>query len=573
MTNESTGAPEFTDFDLSEKVLKALEDVGYTTPTPIQAQTIPVILEGHDLLGQAQTGTGKTAAFALPLLSRLDLKQRMPQVLVLTPTRELALQVTESFGRYGSHMKKLAVLAVYGGQDYRLQLKPLKLGVHVVVGTPGRVMDHIRRGKLDLSQLRCVVLDEADEMLRMGFIDDVEWILGHVPDEGQMALFSATLPEPIRDIARRHLIDPEEITIEKQTVVVEAITQRYWMVREELKLEVLSRLLEIEKVDGMIVFAKTRDTTVELARSLKKRGYECEALNGDILQENREKIVQRFRQGKFDILVATDVAARGLDVDRISHVINYDMPFDSEAYIHRIGRTGRAGRAGQAISLVTPKQRNLLAMVERATSQKIEKMNLPSMAEVNEHRIVRFKNRISHTLETEDLTLFKDLVQQVQNERDLDPVDIAAALAHLAQGKTPLLLTQELPESNPKKDRKEKQGKKDKQTLGPQEHIKQRRLPAGMERYRVEVGRKHQVRITDLIKVVSREAGMDAEFIGQIDLYDDFSLVDMPEGMPREIFKALKKAQVAGQALRITKMPQGKGGFKPHKKGGPRKKR
>ncbi len=568
MSIESTGAPAFADFALSEQVLQALEDVGYRTPTPIQAQTIPVMLEGHDLLGQAQTGTGKTAAFALPLLSQLNLKQRVPQVLVLTPTRELALQVTESFGRYGSHMKKLAVLAVYGGQDYRVQLKQLKLGVHVVVGTPGRVMDHIRRGKLDLSALRGVVLDEADEMLRMGFIDDVEWILGHVPDEAQMALFSATLPGPIRDIARRHLIDPEEITIEQETVVVEAIAQRYWMVREDLKLEVLCRLLETEAVEGMIVFAKTRDTTVELARALKQRGCECEALNGDILQENREKIVQRFRQGKFDILVATDVAARGLDVDRISHVINYDMPLDSEAYIHRIGRTGRAGRTGQAISLVTPRQRHLLDMVERATGQKIEKMNLPSVAKVNEHRIARFKNRITHTLDTQDLALFKDLIGQMQTERNLDPLDIAAALAHLAQGKTPLLLAQDLPEAKPNKD------KRDKPAKDSQERIKHRRLPAGMERFRIEVGRQHQVRITDIIKVLSREAGMDAEFIGQIDLYDDFTLVDMPAGMPREIFKAIKKAQVAGQTLRITKVPMGKNKGRPqtHKKGGSRKK-
>ncbi|MGH8400734.1 MAG: DEAD/DEAH box helicase, partial [Gammaproteobacteria bacterium] len=436
----SRPGPAFRDLGLDPALLKALQDVGYETPSPIQARTIPHILAGTDVLGQAQTGTGKTAAFALPLLSRLDLKHAAPQVLVLTPTRELAIQVAEAFQRYAAHLKGFHVLPIYGGQDYRGQLQQLKRGVHVVVGTPGRVMDHMRRGTLQLGDLRSLVLDEADEMLRMGFIDDVEWILEQTPPQRQIALFSATLPTAIKRIAQKYLRDPQEIRIEVATATADTIRQRYWLVSGTHKLDALTRILEAEDFDAMLVFVRTKTATLELASRLEARGYSVAALNGDVQQKLRERTVQQLKNGAIDILVATDVAARGLDVERISHVVNYDIPYDTEAYVHRIGRTGRAGRSGEAILFVAPREQNMLRMIERATRQPITRMKLPSTEVINDQRIARFHQKITDTLAGGGLELYQKLIDAYQQEHNVPGIEIAAALAKLVQGNTPLLL-------------------------------------------------------------------------------------------------------------------------------------
>ncbi|MEE8234246.1 MAG: DEAD/DEAH box helicase, partial [Gammaproteobacteria bacterium] len=429
----------FDDLNLSASLMKALNDVGYESPSPIQAKTIPLVMAGKDLVGQAQTGTGKTAAFALPLLSRINLKKKLPQVLVLAPTRELAIQVAEAFQTYAKHIKGFHVLPIYGGQDYGTQLRPLKRGVHVVVGTPGRVMDHMRRGTLKLDALDCLVLDEADEMLRMGFIDDVEWILEQIPEKRQIVLFSATMPTQIRKIAKKYLQDPEQVTIKNKTATVETTHQRYWMVSGAHKLDALTRILEAENHDAVLIFVRTRISTVELAEKLQARGYAAIALNGDLQQKQRERTLAQLKSGKLDILVATDVAARGLDVDRISHVINYDIPNETEAYIHRIGRTGRAGRTGEAILFVTPREKHWLHRIERATRQKIEMMELPSTEMINDKRVARFKQNITDAIAREGLVFYQNLIEEYQQEHNVPATEIAAALAKMVQGKDPLL--------------------------------------------------------------------------------------------------------------------------------------
>ncbi|MDE2347617.1 MAG: DEAD/DEAH box helicase, partial [Gammaproteobacteria bacterium] len=432
--------PSFRDLALSEPVLAALTDVGYESPSPIQAATIPVLLSGADMLGQAQTGTGKTAAFALPALSKLDLSVKDPQVLVLVPTRELALQVAEAFQRYAAHLKGFHVLPIYGGQSYQPQLNALRRGVHVIVGTPGRVIDHIGRGTLKLERLTMLVLDEADEMLQMGFVDAVESILEQTPPGRQVALFSATMAAPIRRIAQKHLRTPVEVTIRSKTSTATNIRQRYWLVSGVHKLDALTRILEAETFDGMLVFTRTKQSTVELAEKLEARGFATAPLNGDIAQPLRERTVARFKAGQIDILVATDVAARGLDVERISHVVNYDVPYDSESYVHRIGRTGRAGRSGEAILFIAPRERNMLRVIERATRQTVEQMNLPSVDSVNVKRIAKFKQKIVETLASPQAAEYRQIVEQLEAEIGAPLVDIAAALAALAQGPAPLLL-------------------------------------------------------------------------------------------------------------------------------------
>src|ERR1700761_4933891 len=428
----------FRELGLTEPVLEALIAVGYETPSPIQARTIPVLMSGSDVLGKAQTGTGKTAAFALPLLARLDLKRLAPQALVLVPTRELAIQVSEAFQKYASHMKGFHVLPIYGGQSYTPQLKGLKRGAHVIVGTPGRVMDHIKRGTLPLDALSFLVLDEADEMLQMGFIDAIEWILEQLPPGRQIALFSATVPPAIRRIAQRHLRSPQEITIRSKTSTAPNIRQRYWLVSGMHKLDALTRILEVESFDAMLVFVRTKLETVELSERLEARGFEAAPLNGDIPQQQRERTVAALKAGKVDIVVATDVAARGLDVERVSHVVNYDIPYDSESYIHRIGRTGRAGRSGEAILFIAPRERNMLRIIERATRQQITQMTLPSIAAVNEQRVVKFKQRIAETLASGEATAFRSLIEEFEAEHGVPAIDVAAALASLLQGETPL---------------------------------------------------------------------------------------------------------------------------------------
>ena len=550
MTAANTSA--FAQFSLGPALLRVLDEVGYENPSPIQAETIPLLLQGHDVLGQAQTGTGKTAAFALPILARLVIQQKEPQALVLTPTRELAIQVAEAFHRYASYIEGFHVLPVYGGQDYSAQIRALRRGVHVVVGTPGRVMDHMRRGTLQLHRLSSLVLDEADEMLRMGFIDDVAWILEQCPAERQTALFSATMPKPIREIAEKYLQNPQHITIKVKTSTAETIRQRYWPVSGLHKLDALTRILEAESFEGVIVFVRTKTATIELAEKLAARGYAAVALNGDVPQNQRERTVQQLKQGKIDILVATDVAARGLDVERVSHVINYDIPYDTEAYVHRIGRTGRAGREGDAILFVAPRERRMLQAIERATRSKIELMELPSVEIINDKRIARFKQAISDTLAAADLQLYQEILEQYQFEHNVPALEIAAALAKLYRGDKDLLLKKETPlKAQPGQVTDRESGKSDKKARSHDERFLSE-PEAGMERYRLEVGHQHKARPGNIVGAIANEAGLESKHIGRITIFEDYSLVDLPEGMPREIFQHLKNTYVAGRKLQIS---------------------
>jgi len=549
MSEEMIVPKGFGGLGLSAPVLKVLDDVGYETPTPIQEQIIPEILSGRDVIGQAQTGTGKTAAFALPLLSQINLKLKNPQVLVLTPTRELAIQVAESFQQYAGRLRGFHVLPIYGGQDYERQFRRLKQGTHVVVGTPGRVMDHLRRGTLHLDMLSCLILDEADEMLRMGFIDDVEWILDQTPGDHQIALFSATIPPQIRRIANKYLQDPVSITIKEKTATVEATRQRYWMVSGFHKLDALTRILEAESFDGVLIFVRTKTATVELSEKLEARGFLSAPLSGDVAQRQRERTIQRLKSSKLNIIVATDVAARGLDVDRISHVINYDIPHDTESYIHRIGRTGRAGRSGEAILFVSPRERRMLNTIEKATKQKIELMELPSTEIINDQRIARFQQRITDTLAVEDLGLFYQIIERYRQEHNVPALEIASALAKMVQGNTPLLLTNQ-PRRTPDKYEEKPRPKKrfsdrNMDVIRPEE---------GMERYRIEVGKRLKTKPGNIVGAIANEAGIDAEFIGKIKIYDDYSTVDLPEGIPDDMLRMLKKVRVSGEKLNISKM-------------------
>ena len=569
-------ATTFSEFELKPALQKSLDEVGYETPTPIQEQTIPLMLEKKDVLGQAQTGTGKTAAFALPLLSNLNLRQKDPQVLVLAPTRELAIQVAEAFKKYASHMKSFHVLPIYGGQEYSGQIRGLKRGSHVVVGTPGRVMDHMRRGTLKLDKLSTLVLDEADEMLRMGFIDDVEWILEQTPKERQIALFSATMPHQIRRIATRYLKDPVEIIIKDKTTTAPTIRQRFWPVSGMHKLDALTRILEAEPFEAMLIFVRTKTATVELSAKLEARGYASTPLNGDIKQNQRERSIESLKSGKLDILVATDVAARGLDVERITHVINYDIPHDTEGYVHRIGRTGRAGRQGDAILFVAPREKSMLHAIERATNQKIEIMELPSTELINDQRMAKFKQRITDTLASEELGLFYQMIEQYQQEHNVPVLEIAAALGMLLQGETPLMLqakshhfkedeSWQSDKTKPRKGRGGDRGKergrmRDKVRGKDQDRTSKKELPLeeGMERFRIEVGHNHDVKPNNIVGAVANEAGLDSQHIGRINIYDDFSVIDLPEGMPKDVFSDLKKVWVAGKQLHISLLKKGR---------------
>jgi len=643
----------------------------YAEPTPIQAEAIPAILAGRDLIATAQTGTGKTAAFALPVLTKIDVNRAQPQALVLVPTRELAIQVAEAFQKYAAHMRGFHVLPIYGGQSYTPQIKGLKRGAHVVVGTPGRIMDHMKRGTLDLGGLSTLVLDEADEMLQMGFIDDIEWILEQTPPTRQVALFSATLPPPIRRIAQKHLKKPVEITIQSKTTTAANIRQRYWLVSGLHKLDALTRILEAETFDGMLIFVRTKLETVDLSDRLQARGFDAAPLNGDIPQQQRERTVNALKAGKVDIVVATDVAARGLDVERISHVVNYDVPYDSESYVHRIGRTGRAGRKGEAILFIAPRERNMLRVIERATRQTIEQMSLPSIADVNEQRVSRFKQRITEAVTAGEGAVFRELIEQFEREQSIPAIDIAAALASLLQGGSPLLLP-EKPErqerfeggdrggegggrhargdsrgdsrgrgdsrpaahgethgdsrghtrqeprgdrfaSEPRKHRGADRGARaehrpegvadrvdsgghradgtadrgDKGTHGGDSaaphgdrppradrpdrggrHEGPSRKPRGapgniaFETYRIEVGHAHGVKPGNIVGAIANEAGLEGRHIGHVDIHEDHSFVDLPEGMPKEIFRSLKKVRVVGRELQIAHV-------KPAKASGP----
>ncbi|MEN8687145.1 MAG: DEAD/DEAH box helicase [Desulfuromonadales bacterium] len=528
----------FKDLGLAPAIGKVINEVGYESPSPIQAQSIPPLLEGRDLLGQAQTGTGKTAAFALPLLSRLDLKKRHPQILVLTPTRELALQVSEAIRTYARHLSGFQVLPVYGGQSMSQQLRQLHRGVHAVVGTPGRVLDHLRRNTLNIAELSCVVLDEADEMLRMGFIDDVEQILKETPSERQTALFSATMPKEVNRIAQRHLKNPVEIKIKAKTATVETIVQRFWQVKGLHKLDALTRILETEEIEGMIVFVRTKTATVELAEKLESRGFSCAPLNGDMTQALRERTVEQLKSGALDIVVATDVAARGLDVKRISHVVNYDIPYDTEAYVHRIGRTGRAGRAGQAILFVAPRERRMLAAIERATRQPITAMSLPSRKDISNRRIDLFKEQITEAMESQELVFFEELIDSYQHQHDVGLRRIASALAYLLQKDKPLQVdyTDE-PADVDDPGRAEKDATSTNGSLA---------------RYRIEVGRSHGVEPKHIVGAIANEANLKSRDIGQIKIFNDYCLVDLPRSMPPALFRHLQKVWVCGQQLQIS---------------------
>ena len=561
---------KFSDLGLPENILKALAEIGYETPSPIQEQAIPILLKGADILGMAQTGTGKTAAFALPILARIDMKQKNPSVLVLTPTRELAIQVAEAFQTFSRNIKGLHVLPIYGGADYGTQIRGLKRGVQVVVGTPGRVMDHIDKGTLVLKDLQAIILDEADEMLRMGFIDDVEWILKHTPKTRQIALFSATMPKEVHRIASTYLNNPTEVIIKQKTATANNIDQKYWLVSGLHKLDALTRILETETFDGIIIFVRTKTSTVDLAEKLEARGYAAAALNGDIPQKNRERIVNQLKKGRLDILVATDVVARGLDVDRISHVINYDIPYDNESYVHRIGRTGRAGLSGTAILFVAPRERRLLRSIEATTKKKINQMELPSTQEINDSRITRFKDKIVDSVQSGDLKFFQEIVEGIESTNNIPAIEIAAALAKIMQGDIPFFLEdkpmrkQNFDDSSERGGRKDNRGgrrnyRNERGERGSRNNSRRTSEPnEGMERYRIEVGRNHGVKPGNIIGCIANEANIGGESIQKLNIEDNFSTVDLPSTMAKDSITDLKGAWVCGQQLKITKMNSAK---------------
>jgi ATP-dependent RNA helicase DeaD len=586
----------FRDLGLAPTLLQRLDELGYEQPTPIQAATIPLMLAGRDVIGQAQTGTGKTGAFALPLLHNIDLSLRKPQVLVLAPTRELAIQVAEAFQQYARHLPGFQVLPIYGGQSYGPQLQALRRGVHVVVGTPGRVIDHLDKNTLDLSSLKTLVLDEGDEMLRMGFIDDVESVLKRTPEERQVALFSATMPPPIRRIAGTYLRDPQEVAIAAKTRTADNIRQRFWQVSGLHKLDALTRILEAEPFDAMIVFARTKLATDELAQKLQARGFSAAAINGDVQQAQRERTIQQLKDGKLDILIATDVAARGLDVDRISHVVNYDVPYDTESYVHRIGRTGRAGRSGQAILFIAPRERNMLRSIERATRQPIEQMELPSVETINDVRIAKFKQQITDTLEAGGLEPFQRMIEDYEQAGNVPAIEIAAALAKMARGDVPLLLEApkhaprpafekpafergERPERNERPARAEhaprgeraafaERGERPERPAFPKKERSAHKPEAGLETFRIEVGYDDGVKPGNIVGAIANEAGLEAKHIGRIEIFEDHALVDLPEGMPADVLGHLKTVWCAGQQLRITR--DGESPDNAHRQGGAR---
>ena len=564
----------FDQLGLPQKMVQSLVDFGYEDPTPIQAEAIPLLLDGGDIIGQAQTGTGKTAAFALPLLANLHIKTRAPQVLVLTPTRELAIQVAESFQKYARSMPGFHVLPIYGGQAYQHQLNPLRRGVHVVVGTPGRICDHLRRKTLRLDNLQCLVLDEADEMLRMGFIEDVNWVLEQTPNQRQIALFSATMPTEIKRIAATYLRNPTEIKIQVKQTTADTINQRFQVVLGRRKIDALTRILEFENVDAMLVFVRTKVATGIVAEQLEARGFAAAPLNGDLAQAQREKTIDRLKRGKLDILVATDVAARGLDVRRISHVINFDAPNDPESYVHRIGRTGRAGETGEAILFVTPREKRLLNMLGRVTRATIAPMSMPTADEVNAQRIEKFKEKISQTIANNGLEFNVRLIDSYLTDHpEVDAPQVAAALAFLAQGEKPLLLSkkesfQEDRFSGDKKfgrdkkftdekkfggDKGGKGGKKPHHAKGG----KPKPVPStedGMERFRIEVGYRNDAKPGPIVAAITKASGLQGKHIGRIEIYPDFSTVDLPQGMPEEVFEDLGRIKVCNRALKISRV-------------------
>lgn len=562
--------PTFADLGIDDRILAAIADVGYESPSPIQAATIPPLLSGADVVGLAQTGTGKTAAFAIPILMGLDTSGKLPQSLVLAPTRELAIQVAEAFGRYATHIPGLHVLPIYGGQAYGVQLSGLRRGAHVVVGTPGRVIDHLEKGTLDLSQLKYLVLDEADEMLKMGFQEDVERILKDTPAGKQVALFSATMPAAIRKISKQYLNDPVEITVKSKTSTATNITQRWVQVSHQRKLDALTRILEVESFEAMIIFVRTKQATEELAEKLRARGFSAAAINGDIAQNQRERTIGHLKSGTLDILVATDVAARGLDVDRISHVVNYDIPHDTESYVHRIGRTGRAGRSGEALLFVAPRERHLLKSIERATRHPLEEMQLPSVDDVNAQRVAKFGDDITESLTSANLALFRRLIEDYEREHDIPLVDIAAALAVLSRDGDNFLMQPEPPE--PVRERRERprrfEGDDDRSGFGTH----QRQTGTELATYRISVGKRHRVVPGAIVGAIANEGGLRRSDFGHISIRPDHSLVELPANLPPETLEALRRTRISGVLIQLTpdQGPPGQRSFSrgPRREGG-----
>lgn len=556
---------KFNELGLPAAMVDSLESFGYENPSPIQAEAIPYLLEKRDIIGQAQTGTGKTAAFALPILANIDLSNRVPQVLVLAPTRELAIQVAESFQKYARSLPGFHVLPIYGGQAYQHQLRPLKKGVHVVVGTPGRVLDHIKRGTLKLDQLTTLVLDEADEMLRMGFIDDVNFVLENCPDDRQIALFSATMPSEIKKIAEKYLNSPAEVKIKAVQATADTINQRYQIVTGRKKIDALGRLLEFEEVDAMIVFVRTKNATTIISEQLEARGYASAPLNGDIQQAQREQTIKRLKNGALDIIIATDVAARGLDVLRVSHVVNYDAPTDPESYVHRIGRTGRAGCTGEAILFVTPREKRLLRMLEKVTRADIKPMKMPTTDEINEQRIDRFKNEISAVIEDDALEFNLRLIDSYLTDHpETEAVNVAAALAFIVQGKKPLLISKNelVSDENFAADRNQREPRdsrgRGREDRGPRRDKRggkvEKSSEDGMERFRIEIGHRDQVRPGSIVAVIAKTSGLQGKHIGRIEIYDNFATVDLPKGMPTDVLDDLSYVKINNRSLKMSRI-------------------
>ncbi|MGK8501175.1 DEAD/DEAH box helicase [Nocardia asiatica] len=551
--DRDTDGPSFADLGIDDRILAAIADVGYESPSPIQAATIPPLLAGSDVVGLAQTGTGKTAAFAIPILMGLEATGRTPRALVLAPTRELAIQVAEAFGRYAAHIPGLHVLPIYGGQSYGVQLSGLRRGAHVVVGTPGRVIDHLEKGTLDLSQLQYLVLDEADEMLKMGFQEDVERILADTPTDKQVALFSATMPAAIRKISKQYLHDPVEITVKAKTSTATNITQRWVQVSHQRKLDALTRVLEVESFEAMIIFVRTKQATEELAEKLRARGFSAAAINGDIAQNQRERTIGQLKSGSLDILVATDVAARGLDVDRISHVVNYDIPHDTESYVHRIGRTGRAGRSGEALLFVAPRERHLLKSIERATRHPLTEMQLPSVEDVNAQRVTKFGDAITENLASSNLALFRKLIEDYEREHNIPLADIAAALAIGSyDGDNFFMEPEPEPVERPQRDRtpRERPARRfDEERQGGGSH--HRATGTELATYRISVGKRHRVVPGAIVGAIANEGGLRRSDFGHISIRPDHSLVELPAQLPEETLEALRRTRISGVLIQL----------------------
>ncbi len=544
MSSEDTDATSaevtFADLQIHPAVLQALADVGYESPSAIQAATIPPMMAGSDVVGLAQTGTGKTAAFAIPILSRIDTSSRTTQALVLAPTRELALQVAEAFSRYGAHLP-VNVLPVYGGSSYGPQLAGLKRGAQVVVGTPGRVIDHLEKGSLDVSHLDYMVLDEADEMLQMGFAEDVERILSETPEYKQVALFSATMPPAIRKITSKYLHDPVQVTVKSKTATAENISQRYIQVAGPRKMDALTRLLEVEPFEAMIVFVRTKQATEEVAEKLRARGFSAAAINGDIAQAVRERTISQLKDGTIDILIATDVAARGLDVERISHVLNYDIPHDPESYVHRIGRTGRAGRSGSAVLFVTPREKHLLNSIERVSRQKLVEAKLPSVDDVNDRRVERFRESITEALNAPGIELFRKLIEDYERDHDVPTAEIAAALAVQSRGGGEFLMTEPPPEK-----RRERPERDDGPPRKRRDNVR-----SDLATYRIAVGKRHKVGPGSIVGAIANEGGLHRSDFGHITIKMDHSLVELPAKLSRETLKKLEHTRISGVLINL----------------------